>query len=179
MVAIFLAEVVFKNVALIWGCISAVVIEDSKLVNGWSRTAMAGVADAVIIEEINCIQTLRVFHLSYFKYVLQISFNSFQFISSKFWKSVIFNLFEVSFLISNEINFLNKFFSEISMITSIITYSRTTDYLFFILSGKWFHDFWYQLFIYFFILSGKWLLNFWYWNLNILNIFIMWIHSWI
>ena len=117
-------------------------------------------------------QTLRVFHLSYFKYVLQISFNSFQFISSKFWKSVIFNLFEVSFLISNEINFLNKFFSEISMITSIITYSRTTDYLFFILSGKWVHDFWYQLFIFFFILSGKWLLNFWYWNLNILNVFI-------
>ena len=125
------------------------------------------------------IQTLRVFHLSYFKYILQISFNSFQFISSKFWKSVIFNLFEVSFLISNEINFLNKFFSEISMITSIITYSRTTDYLFFILSGKWVHDFWYQLFIFFYILSGKWLLNFWYWNLNILNIFIMWIHSWI
>ena len=93
-------------------------------------------------------QTLRVFHLSYFKYVLQISFNSFQFISSKFWKSVIFNLFEVSFLISNEINFLNKFFSEIFMITSIITYSRTTDYLFFILSGKWVHDFWYQLFIF-------------------------------
>ena len=124
-------------------------------------------------------QTLRVFHLSYFKYVLQISFNSFQFISSKFWKSVIFNLFEVSFLISNEINFLNKFFSEIFMITSIITYSRTTDYLFFILSGKWVHDFWYQLFIFFYILSGKWLLNFWYWNLNILNIFIMWIHSWI
>ena len=29
-------------------------------------------------------QTLRVFHLSYFKYILQISFNSFQFISSKF-----------------------------------------------------------------------------------------------
>ena len=100
---------------------------------------------------ISYLQTLRVFHLSYFKYVLQISFNSFQFISSKFWKSVIFNLFEVSFLISNEINFLNKFFSEISMITSIITYSRTTetDYLFFILSGKWVHDFWYQLFIFF------------------------------
>ena len=101
-------------------------------------------------------QTLRVFHLSYFKYVLQISFNSFQFISSKFWKSVIFNLFEVSFLISNEINFLNKFFSEISMITSIITYSRTTDYLFFILSGKWVHDFWYQLVIYF---SIFWVVN--------------------
>ena len=29
-------------------------------------------------------QTLRAFHLSYFKYMLQISFNSFQFISSKF-----------------------------------------------------------------------------------------------
>ena len=124
-------------------------------------------------------QTLRVFHLSYFKYVLQISFNSFQFISSKFWKSVIFNLFEVSFLISNEINFSNKSFLEISMFTSIITYSKTTDYLFFILSGKWVHDFWYKLFILFYILSGKWLLNFWYWNLNILNIFIMWIHSWI
>ena len=100
-----------------------------------------------IRKEVHSNQTLRVFHLSYFKYVLQISFNSFQFISSKFWKSVIFNLFEVSFLISNEIDFLNKFFSEISMITSIITYSRTTDYLFFILSGKWVHDFWYQLFI--------------------------------
>ena len=37
--------------------------------------------------------------------LLQISFNSFQLVSSKFWKSVIFNLFEVSFLISNEINF--------------------------------------------------------------------------
>ena len=30
------------------------------------------------------VQTLRLFHLSYFKYILQISFNSFQFISSKF-----------------------------------------------------------------------------------------------
>ena len=38
------------------------------------------------------------------KYI-QISFNSFQFISSKFWKSVIFNSFEVNFLISNEIDF--------------------------------------------------------------------------
>ena len=104
----------------------------------------------LIVKLICYTQTLRVFHFSYFKYVLQISFNSFQFISSKFWKSVIFNLFEVSFLISNEINFLNKFFSEIFMITSIITYSRTTDYLFFILSGKWVHDFWYQLFFLYF-----------------------------
>ena len=37
--------------------------------------------------------------------LLQISFNSFQLVSSKFWKSVIFNLFELSFLISNEIDF--------------------------------------------------------------------------
>ena len=59
----------------------------------------------ILIFNIDFSQTLRVFHLSYFKYALQISFNSFQFISSKFWKSVISNLFEISFLISNEINF--------------------------------------------------------------------------
>ena len=110
----------------------------------------------------NINQTLRVFHLSYFKYVLQISFNSFQFISSKFWKSVIFNLFEVSFSHFQWNRFLNKFFSEISMINSINTYFRSADYLFFILSGKWFHNFQCQLFI-FYIFSGKWLLNFWYW----------------
>ena len=114
-------------------------------------------------------QTLRVFHLSYFKYILQISFNSFQFISSKFWKSVIFNLFEVSFSHFQWNRFLNKFFSEISIITSTITYSISADYFIYILSDKWFHDFWCQLFwdlstIYFFnILSGKSLLNFWYW----------------
>ena len=36
-------------------------------------------------------QTLKVFHLSYFKYVLQITFSLFQFISSKIFKIVIFN----------------------------------------------------------------------------------------
>ena len=67
-------------------------------------------------------QTLRVFHLSYFKYILQISFNSFQFISSKFWKSVIFNLFEVSFSHFQWNRFSNKFFLEIFMSTRNITY---------------------------------------------------------
>ena len=38
----------------------------------------------LIVKLICYTQTLRVFHLSYLKYVLQISFNSFQFISSKF-----------------------------------------------------------------------------------------------
>ena len=33
---------------------------------------------------------------------------------------------------------LNMFFSEISMVTK---YFRIADYLFFILSRKWFHDF--------------------------------------
>ena len=94
-------------------------------------------------------QTLRVFHLSYFKYILQIRFNSFQFISSKFWKSVIFNLFEVSFTHFQWNRFLNKFLSEIYMITSIMTYFRSADYLFYILSGKCFHDFLCQLFIFF------------------------------
>ena len=105
------------------------------------------------------IQTLRVFHLSYFKYVLQISFNSFQFISSKFWKSLIFNLFEVSFTHFQWNRFLNKFLSEIYMITNIITYFRSADYLFFILSGKWFYNFWCKLF----------------WDVSTIYLFIFWV----
>ena len=87
--------------------------------------------------------------------LLQISFNSFQLVSSKFWKSVIFNLFEVSFPHFQWNRFLNKFFSEISIIISIITYFISADYFIYILSDEWFHDFWCQLFwnlstIYFF-----------------------------
>ena len=73
-------------------------------------------------------QTLREFHLSYFKYILQISFNSFQFFSSKFWKCVIFNSFEVSFSHFQWNRFFNKFFSEISIIASTITYLISADY---------------------------------------------------
>ena len=95
-------------------------------------------------------QTLRLFQISYFKYVFQISFNLFQFISSKFWKTVIFNLFEVCFSNFRWNKFWNKFFSDITIITSIITYFEICQLyifkLFFILSGKWFHDFWCWLF---------------------------------
>ena len=102
-------------------------------------------------------QTLRVFHLSYFKYyILQISFNSFQFISSKFWKSVIFNLFEVSFSHFQWNKFLNKFFSEISIITSINTYFISAEYyfLFWVVNGFMISDAnyfeIYQLFFFYF-----------------------------
>ena len=55
-------------------------------------------------------QTLRVFHLSYFKYVLQITFSLFQFISSKIFKFIIFNLLEVCFPNVWWNRFLNEFF---------------------------------------------------------------------
>ena len=83
---------------------------------------------------------IKVFHLSYFKYILQISFNSFQFISSKFWKSVIFNLFEVSFSHFQWNKFLNKFFSEISILITFANYqhifiSAEYYFLFWVVNG--------------------------------------------
>ena len=61
--------------------------------------------------------------------LLQISFDLFQFISSKFWKGVNSNLFSHF----QWYRYLNKFLSKI---TSIITYLKSADYAFFILSGK-------------------------------------------
>ena len=55
-VDIRLAAVVLRYTALNWGCI---LIKDSML-EGWSSTAIAGVADAFIVDENNCIGPGRV-----------------------------------------------------------------------------------------------------------------------